>query len=191
MRRTNLLLACIAALAFAPGCIVVHDHGGGGGGNVQPVPQNEPLVQLGPQNYPGYHVLANANATLPGGDLGYIVTANGQGGYRVTWTDTNGSAAHFSGTITVDGVIDSNPQNTHGFSGNENLTFTGENQISFDSVPGTGVDGVDLVSSTDPIYLSASIDGYTDPGQVHIYFVGATTQLNNVSSVDPVAFTSP
>lgn len=191
MRRTSLLLlSCSVAFSFfASGCIVVHDHTGNPGPQPTPAPSNEPLDNLGPQQSPGYHLLAGASTMLPAGDLGYLVTANGQGGYRVTWTDTQGSPAHFSGTITVDGTID--PSQTHGFSGQESITFTGVNQVAFDSTPGSDVDGVDLVSSTDPIYLSASIDGATNPTDVAIYFTGATTQVVNISSLDPVAFTSP
>jgi hypothetical protein len=132
-------------------------------------------------------VLANGSASIPGGDLGYLVTANGQGGYRVTWTDTLGSAARFSGTITVDGTIDANQ--TRGFSGAESITFVGANQIAFESVPGANLDGVDLVSSTDPIYLDAQIDG--SHAGVDIYFTGASTDRLLLSGYDPVAFTSP
>ena len=43
---------------------------------------------LGLQQVIGYRVAANASAVLPAGDLGYVVTANGAGGYRVVWSDT-------------------------------------------------------------------------------------------------------
>jgi hypothetical protein len=115
------------------------------------------------------------------------VTANGQGGYRVTWTDTLGSAARFSGTITVDGTIDGSQ--TRGFSGAESITFVAPNQVAFESVPGANLDGIDLVSSTDPIYLDAQIDG--SRSGVNIYFTGATTDRLLISGYDPVALTSP
>jgi hypothetical protein len=181
MRLTLSGLTVIAALAS--GCVVVRDPGPGPGNLI------EPLVSLGPTNYPGYRVLAGAATSIPGGEIGYLVTANGQGGYRVTWTDTINSPAQFSGTITVDGTIDKNAAQTHGFSGQETLVFSGDNQITFTSIPGNDVDGVDLVSSTDPIYLDAKING-SHVG-VNIFFTGATTRAVNESAQNPVAFTSP
>lgn len=184
--RSSIFMALAFSLSLLSGCIVVHDHNNPPP-PPPPPPATEPMVSLGPQAYPGYHVQANASTSLPAGAIGYLVTANGQGGYRVTWTDTEGSAAQFSGTITVDGTID--PSQTQGFSGNENLQFNGSNQLIFSSVPGAGVDGVDLVSSTDPIYLEADIEG--SPQGVDIYFTGASSGAVNISAVDPVAFTSP
>jgi len=147
----------------------------------------EPTLSLGPSAYPGYRILSNGTASLPGGDLGYLVTANGQGGYRIVWTDTLGSAARFSGTVTVDGAFDT--RQTHGYSGAENLTYLAANQIAFDSIPGANLDGIDLVSTTDPIYLDGQIDG-SHVG-VNIYFTGAQTGALVDSAYDPVALTSP
>lgn len=183
-----LVLACVASLG---GC-VVYDPGYDPGPSGPAAPPRadlagEPTASLGPTAYPGYRVLANGSASIPGGDIGYLVTANGQGGYRVAWTDTLNSPARFSGTITVDGTFDT--RQTNGLSGAESLTYTAANQLAFDSVPGSNLDGIDLVSSTDPIYLDALIDG-SHVG-VNIYFTGAhTAQLVN-SAYDPVAFTSP
>jgi hypothetical protein len=185
------LLILVSALSLG-GCIVVDptpDPGPGPGTTAPPRADlaGEPTLSLGPSAYPGYRVLANSSASIPGGDLGYLVTANGQGGYRVVWTDTLNSSARFSGTITVDGTFDS--RQTQGFSGAENLTYLASNQISFDSVPGANVDGIDLVSSSDPIYLDGQIDG-SHVG-VNIYFTGAHTASLVNSAYDPVAFTSP
>src|SRR5207302_2014483 len=81
-----LVLACAASLG---GC-VVYDPGidPGPSGPVAPPRADlagEPTASLGPTSYPGYRVLANGSASIPGGDIGYLVTANGQGGYRVVW----------------------------------------------------------------------------------------------------------
>ena len=51
------------------------------------------------------------------------------------------------------------------------------------------LDGVDLVSGSDPIYVDLTVNG------VHsgfsIYFTGAQSSLLLTSQYDPVAFTSP
>jgi hypothetical protein len=125
---------------------------------------------------------------MPAGDLGFIITANGQGGYRVSWTDTAGSAAQFTGSISTDGQFD--PSRTTQMTGYENLTLSPDlKTISFASTPGAAVDGVDMVPSTDPIYLDVYVDG------VHtgfdILFTGAETGSVLSSAYDPVAFTSP
>jgi hypothetical protein len=166
----------IAAL-LAAGC-VVHTNGG---------PQNEPVVTLGAQSAPGYHIAQGASTAIPGGDIGYAVTANGGGGYRVVFTDTVGSPASFTGTITCDGTFDVNQ--TQAFGPNTAAQVTAANRIDFSGVPGANVDGIDTVSSTDPIYLTAQIDGSTVG--VAIYFTGATTGTVQLSALDPVAFTSP
>src|SRR5581483_2527596 len=73
------------------------------------MPQGPPAdqqVSLGPQNFPGYHVKANAVTELPSGGIGYLVTANGSGGYRLFWADTLATGAELSGTLTTDGTSD-------------------------------------------------------------------------------------
>jgi hypothetical protein len=149
-------------------------------------PAGEPQVTLGPTSYPGYHVKANASTSLPGGALGFLVTANGQGAYRVVWTDTLGAGDTFSGTLTTDGSFDATKTNPIG---NPNLQRSAANQYAFSSTPGANLDGFDVVSSTDPVYLEAKIDGST--ANVAIYFTGATTSQIQTSALDPVAFTSP
>src|SRR4051812_17977397 len=124
----------------------------------QPSPQLDAAQYLGLRAMLGYRVRAGASAALPDGDLGYVVTANGQGGYRVTWTDTYGTTARFSGSISTDGSFD--PAQLQKFSGYENLYLSDDlRTVYFDSVPGAALDGVDVVSSTDPIYLDATVDG--------------------------------
>jgi hypothetical protein len=155
--------------------------------NPTPVVYDAP-VALGLEGMPGYHVLANGSSSLPSGDLGFVITANGAGGYRVTYSDTLGSAAHFSGVITTDGTFD--PNQVQYYSGAEYITLSSDYRtITFDSTPGSAVDGVDLVSSTDPIYLDLMVDGaHTGFG---IYFTGAQSGEVKSSAYDPVAFTTP
>jgi hypothetical protein len=191
--RLSLALILLSSTLASTGCIVhTHDYGdggggpvGGGGGGGQVLDGAEPL---GLRAMLGYHVSAGAASALPDGDIGYVVTANGQGGYRVSWSDTYGSPAHFSGTITTDGVFD--PSQFSGLSGAEYLSMSADQRtISFDSVPGSNFDGVDLVSSTDPIYVDATVDG--SHYGFSMYFTGADTHQVLTSSYDPVAFTSP
>jgi hypothetical protein len=197
MRHLSKIAMVLTFGLATAGCFVPTDpgpydgpHGGGGGPVVTPTPSPalDAPVSLGLRGMPGYHVAAGASAALPDGDLGFIVTANGQGGYRVTWSDTYGSAAHFSGTITTDGYFDANQ--VVGYSGAEYITVSHDaRQITFESTPGNYVDGVDLVSSTDPIYLDLIVDGYRSG--FGVYFTGAQTGALINSAYVPVAFTSP
>ena len=186
--KLGLVLACAFS---ATGCIVAGDPGpyhGGGGNPPPPAPALDAARPLGAQGMLGYRVAANAAAELPAGDLGFVITANGQGGYRVTWSDTYGSAAAFTGYITTDGYFDASQ--VRGYSGAEDIQMSADGStITFGSSPGSYVDGVDLVSSTDPIYLDLRVDNaQTGFG---IYFTGAESGAQLSSDYNPVAFTSP
>ncbi len=152
-----------------------------------PSPGSEPVVVLGARGLSGYHVLAGANTAIPGGDIGYLVTANGQGGYALYWTDTAGSPAVFTGTVTTDRGFD--PNGTTKVDGSENVVFTAVDRIDFSGVPGSGLQGIQFVSQTDPVYFDLLVD------QSHqsfgIYFTGAHSGLVEDSFYNPVAFTSP
>ena len=154
-----------------------------------PPPPNDPgpvyASNPPPVGTPGYRVAANAAVTMPDGDLGFVVTANGAGGYRIAWTDTQGTAALFSGTLTTDGSFD---YTQLGALGEPSIEETASNRVDFSSRPGAAVDGIDLVSSTDPIYLTAFVDGRTDG--FSIYFSDPAVGLAT-SAYDPVSFTSP
>src|SRR2546425_12036057 len=82
----------------------------------------EPSYTFGSLGLPGYHVSAGSSTSIPDGDIGYLVTSNGQGGYRLAWIDTAGSPAQFDGTISSDGTFD--PNGTSKLDGRENVTFT-------------------------------------------------------------------
>ncbi len=174
MRNIGLFLVGCTLLS---GCVVEHSHGPGPGPVVIP--------QAGGSGT--YHVLAGGSAEIPGGDLGYVVTANGQGGYRVAYTDTLGSSSEFSGHVTTDGVFD--PSQLTSLSGNPSFTLTAPNRIDFASIPGAALDGFDLVSSTDPIYLDARVNGF-ETG-FDILFAEAPDGAVVTSSFNPAAFTSP
>lgn len=134
----------------------------------------------------GYHLRAGAASEVPGDQLGFVVTANGLGGYRIAWVGFDGSASLFSGTASVDGTID--PASIAPLSGREDVTLSADHRsIDFSSVAGSAADGVDFVPSTDPIYVDLRIDGDT----AAIFFTGADTSRVYQSAYDPVAFTSP
>jgi len=134
----------------------------------------------------GYHVRAGAASEVPANEVGFVVTANGLGGYRVAWVAVDGNVSTFAVTIDNDATFD--PISTAGFSGRETITMTSDSrEITASSVPGSQPDGVDFVPAVDPIYVSATIDGV--PG--NIYFTGADTGHLLVTHQLPVAFTSP
>lgn len=194
MRHLSKIAMVVLVGAAASGCIVTTDPAPAPGPGPAPAPAPTPAPALdapqamGFQRMLGYHVMANASSTLPSGDLGFVITANGNGGYRITWSDTLGSAAHFSGVATTDGSFD--PSQVRYYSGYETIGISSDARtVTFESTPGQNVDGVDLVSTTDPIYLDVAVDrahaGFS------IYFTGAQTGSLISSSYDPVAFTSP
>jgi hypothetical protein len=149
-------------------------------------PAPDTAAPLGARHLLGYHVRAGAASEVPGDELGYVVTANGLGGYRVAWVALTGSTATFSGTIATDGTID--PTSVVPLSGREDVTLSADGtSLDFSSVPGAVADGVDLVPSLDPIYVDLRIDG----APAAIYFTGADTSRLYLSDYNPAAFTSP
>jgi hypothetical protein len=191
MRTLSKLGIVLTFGLVASGCVVApdpyYDPSPGPAPAPHPAPQLDAPRPLGDQAMYGYRVQSNASAELPAGDLGFVVTANGQGGYRVTWSDTYGSSAYFQGVITTDGYFD--VHQVRGYSGAEDIQIAGDaRSITFASTPGSYVDGVDLVSSTDPIYLDLFVDG--SRSSFGIYFTGADSGATISSAYNPVAFTA-
>jgi hypothetical protein len=148
---------------------------------------DEPAAVLGSRAMTGYHVLADAHTSIPGGDIGFLVTGNGLGGYALYWTDTAGSPATFSGSATTDVGFD--PNQTTRVNGSEDVTFTSLQRIDFAGTPGDSLQGVEFVSQSDPVYFDLTVDG-SHQG-FGIWFTGAKSRLVQESSYNPVAFTSP
>jgi len=149
-------------------------------------PRPDSPERLGARAMLGYHVRAGAASEVPANEVGFVVTANGLGGYRVAWVAVDGSASVFSGSVSSDGPID--PTSIATLSGREDVTLSADHrELDFSSVPGSSADGVDLVPSTDPIYVDLRIDGVPTSG---IFFTGADTSRLYQSDYDPVAFTS-
>jgi hypothetical protein len=173
MQRLAVTLPLAASL-FAVGC----SHDGG--------PRPDSAVPLGARGELGYHLRAGAASEVPSDAVGFVVTANGQGGYRIAWVAFDGQTQTFSGSVTSDGSID--PTSVVPYSGREQIEVHADgSEIDFSSVPGSSPDGVDFVPSADPIYVDLRVDGA--PAQ--IYFTGAETSRLYASELDPVAFTSP
>jgi hypothetical protein len=192
MRRAFPLALMLAGIALtASGCWPHDDiyHPTGGGGSYPYL--NGSGRSAPPSTTPGYHVFANATTSIPGGKMGFLITANGTGGYRITWTDTLGSGAYFHGSAFSDTEFEQY-SNYHGL---QYLTPSGAgprglpNRLDFSSQAGSGVDGLDLVAATDPIYVDLLINGSSTG--VQIYFTDAQTNQVSVATVNPVAFTSP
>lgn len=181
--RTALLLAIVvnAAGCFAyepdpPTTSPGYSSGVSGGGPAPGAPA---------QQVPTVRVLPGASASIPDGDLGFVITADGQGGYRLAWTDTYGSAARFAATITTDGTFDASQVAPIGGAA---INQVDAQTLEVGSTPYSGVDGVDLVSSTDPIYLDLTVDGArTGFG---IYYTNLTG-LQTTAAYNPLAATSP
>ena len=149
-------------------------------------PAPDSPVHLGARAMLGYHVRAGAASEVPSNEAGFVVTANGLGGYRLAWVAFDGSASVFSGTASTDGTID--PASIAPLSGREDVTLSADHgEIVFSSQPGSAADGVDFVPSADPIYVDLRIDG----APAAIFFTGADTSRLYVSDYNPAAFTSP
>ena len=181
MRVTTLLLSSL----LVGGCVVHTDSPTYGPGPGPGAPPPDGATPLGALAMPGYRVAAGASAAVPPGDLGFVVTANGAGGYRIAWTDTTGSAVEFEGTATTDVGFDSSQ--LYPFGG-ATVTQSATNRVDFRSVPGASIDGVDLVSSSDPIYLDLQVNGVRSGFGV---FFASASAGEVQAAYDPVAFTSP
>jgi len=139
-----------------------------GSGRARPADQT-------PQN-----ISPGASVTVPDGQYGFTVTANGQGGYRVAWVDAAGVGLRFHGSVFVHGSFDQLSS-----VGMNYATATGE-RLDFESKPGAGTLGyVDFVSSTDPITVDALAG--SQPGL--FFFVDGNNTSTTTST--PATFTSP
>jgi hypothetical protein len=163
----DLSMPMPADLAGAPG-----DGGNGtsslGSGRARPADQT------------AQHVQAGGAVTVPDGQYGFTVTANGQGGYRVAWVDTVGAGLRYHGSVFVHGSF-SQISST----GMDYATASGE-RLDFESQPGAGTLGyVDFVTSTDPI--TVDVLAGAQPGT--IWYPDATGTIT--ATTTPGTFTSP
>jgi hypothetical protein len=157
--------------------------------NRQPVPgcMPPPARAYDPaMRFPSFHVQANASADITAGDVGYAVTADGRGTYRLAWSDTQGFDTCFTGLITA---FDNFAQTDFtGLSGYETIQLVAPNQIAFSSIPEATRHGVDFFVSKNPAYVDVAAGGNAT---VNIYYVDAQTSLLMLTGANPVAFSSP
>ena len=154
------------------------------GNNAQPPPCTAPTGMQPDTSPTVLRVSAGSPASVPTGSDGYVISANGAGGYTLFWIDAANSPRCYSGTITVTGQIDASQTHPHGNSA-PSLVLV-DNQIAFASVPQGVGDGVDFVSSSEPIYITALVDSQHAPD---IFFEEPT--LGSATTASPAAFTSP
>jgi hypothetical protein len=145
-------------------------------------PAEERAAPLGAQRMIGYHVSANAPSRIQAGES-FEITADGKNGYKLVYTDTAGSPSQFYAVISTDVGFDK----VSPVSGTESVKLNGK-QIMVSSVPGAAKHGVSFVARSEPIYLTAYIDGRV---QGNIYFTGGLSGALATSPTNPVAFTSP
>ncbi len=165
------------------GCVVVHDHPR----PVTPVATCAvPTFDNFQGNYPAFGIAPGASTEISPGDSAFAMTANGNGTFRLTWSDTNGLSTCFTGLIT--GLTPFSTSQVSGFSGYETFQFNRANQIAFASIPGANVDGIDFFAAQDPVYIDAFAD---NSAAVNIYFTSSATGLVSTTGANPAAFSSP
>jgi hypothetical protein len=195
LRLMRSLVLCVAALLVA-GC---HGRGEGrggggfepqdfgvslpGGGNLPPLGDGGDTLGSGRTEPPAttaLHVAPDAALTVGTATVGFVVTANGRGGYRVAWVDTAGAGRRYHGSVFCNG--------TFGQIASVGMQYAGAvgNRLDFESAPGSGTSGyVDFVSSVDPIV----VDALNGAAASTIYYFGTQGGIGSVAA--PATFTSP
>lgn len=187
--RATLGSALIAALSLL-GCGGSYHHGGGyyHGGGIPDQPST-PIYAIAP----GYGI----DGVQPGYDLGYFITANTGGSFRVVWSgDAAGGSGyrHFTGSVWTPGnFVNIDPGCVDGSCALESEDYVSStpyidssgSRIDFDTLNGNGIDGIDFVVDALPVYFQLNVDGYSDPTLV---FFPATDNGAAVSNVGDVPF---
>jgi len=168
--RTGLL-----AIMFCAGCF----------GSGSPPPQCNVIAGPALSATATYIVAGNAKTTIPGGQAGFLLTANLVGGWRLTWTDTTGAQTCFNGIVyAASGSFSQVAPLTDGI----NLTTDQQGALRFASVPGASVDGFDFLASGGAAD-TVTIDTRVADGAANIYYTDKASNL--VGTVPaPAAFLS-
>jgi hypothetical protein len=165
-----------------PGCIVVHDTT-----NPPPPPGNtcDLPTQSASASVPAPNHVA-AGFPVSAADIGYTVTANGQGDYAIHWRAGDNISTCFTGIVTVQGTI--SPSRTGAVTGVETYQISAVNQLRFASVGGAEDQGINVGVGVEPIFLDAFVDGaHAD----HIFFRDGLNAAADTVTNSPAAFTSP
>jgi hypothetical protein len=192
MRTLGLLIAVMLAGCFdhgqrevVPGpvpdfAVPVYDSGAppqqlaDGGGDLLGSGRAQPMTTA------PLHIQANASINIPPGQVGFAVTADGLGGYRVAWVDTASANRRYHGSVFDDGTF-----SQISAVGMQYATANG-GRLDFESAPGAGSEGyVDFVSSVDPIV----VDGLVGASGGTLFYVDAGGLTRAVPT--PATFTSP
>jgi hypothetical protein len=183
MRRLLSLFAVTALSGSAlslGGCVVVHD-------TTPPVATCDlPTFTNSQTNYPEYHISAGQTTSVPAGDTAFLISSNGTGAYRLSWTDTTGASTCFTGLVTGNGPNELT--GVAGLSGHELLqTRMNGQQVAFASIPGSTYDGVDVNNAHDPLYLDLYVNGTAS----RVYYVDGVTRLSSPSTSNLAAIRCP
>jgi hypothetical protein len=169
--RTRLL----AIVVCATGCF----------GGSQPPPQCNLIAGPALTATATYIVKGNAQTTIPGGQAGFLLTANLVGGWRLTWTDTTGAQTCFNGIVyAASGAFSQLAPLTDGI----DLTTDAQGALRFASAPGTAVHGFDFLASggaTDTV----TIDTRVGDGAAQIFYTDKASNLVG-TVIAPAAFLS-
>jgi hypothetical protein len=160
-------MACLA-IVLGNGCVVVHD-------NPQPPP---------PQGPPLYRIQIGASTIVqPGSQAGYGITANVGGAYRCVWTGQSSvTYNNFRGSIFTPGHFTAFTPGCNGFCpdhpsdvfGAPAPVTGGGEQVTFDTLAASGLDGLDFGVDTEPVTFTLYIDGAAYPSLV--FFPNTDTQ---------------
>ena len=174
----------VCSLAFASGCLVVDNSGNGL--RTPPAPSTFTTQ---------YGVEPGVGLSFEGDEWGYAVTADGGGGWTVSFVGNPdlGSNRFFGsvyvGTNTIGSIA---ACETCQAAGTSAISST---RIDFDAtLSGAALAGFTFVhnsaSTSEPIYLDLFVDGY-QTGTWKTYFVSSDTQQVAASPENPVALVSP
>ncbi len=146
---------------------------------------------LGEQQLPGYEVLPGHPPGIDARFDGFLVASDKPGQFSIAWIESSGGSDVFDGTVAVDGALDR--ASTFAHTGQEMLAFDSDRQVSFRSMPGGSLHGIDVGAPGGVIYLDARING-SHVGVSIEFIVSSTLRYYGGtqwgSTVDPVAFES-
>lgn len=205
MRIDHLSKGLVLGLALA-GC------GGGGGGGYPgggdggiPAPGGNPDLAQSQQgcgatafNLPGqnviYRILPGSGITgvTPGQDVGYFITANNGGSYRLVWTGS-ANAMTMRGAVFTTGQFRNFVPGCNGafckLGPNDCVTqptaVQGGQRIDFLSRAGASILGFDFVASAEPVYFNLLVNEQPRP---ELVFFPATDNGGQVSNAGGIPF---